>query len=59
VPNKEIKQKVKSGEYALVDLNDEPFKHRGITEVKIERQEESLEPLFNIAGKSGNLLTTY
>ena len=26
VPNKEIKQKVKSGEYALVDLNSTPLK---------------------------------
>ena len=58
VSNKEIKQKVKSGEYKLVDLNDEPFKHKGITEVKIERQEESLEPLVNMAGKAGNLLFT-
>ena len=58
VPNKEIKQKVKSGEYKLVDLNDEPFKHKGITEVKIERQEESLQPLVNIAGRAGNLLFT-
>ena len=58
VPNKEIKQKVKSGEYKLVDLNDEPFKHKGITEVKIERQEESLQPLVNMAGKAGNLLFT-
>lgn len=58
VPNKEIKQKVKSGEYVLVDLNDEPFKHKGITEVKIKRQEESLQPLVNIAGKAGNLLFT-
>ena len=26
VPNKEIKQKVKSGEYKLTDLNAEPFR---------------------------------
>lgn len=46
VTNKELKEKVKSGEYALVDLNP-------------PHQEESLQPLFNIAGKSGNLLTSY
>ena len=47
VPNKEIKQKVKSGEYALVDLNSTPLK------------DNCLKPLINMAGKAGNLITTY
>lgn len=47
VPNKEIKQKVKSGEYALVDLNSTPLK------------DTCLKPLINMAGKAGNLITTY
>ena len=47
VPNKEIKQKVTSGEYALVDLNSTPLK------------DNCLKPLFNMAGKAGNLITTY
>ena len=47
VPNKEIKQKVKSGEYALVDLNSTPLK------------DSCLKPLINMAGKAGNLITTY
>ena len=58
VPNKEIKQKVKSGEYKLVNLNVK-FLDDNLQIRCIKRQEESLEPLFNIAGKSGNLLTTY
>ena len=47
VTNKELKEKVKSGEYKLVDLNSTPLK------------DNCLQPLFNIAGKSGNLLTSY
>ena len=47
VPNKEIKQKVTSGEYALVDLNSTPLK------------DSCLKPLINMAGKAGNLITTY
>jgi len=57
VPNKEIKQKVKSGEYKLVNLNVK-FLDDNLQIRCIKRQEESLEPLFNIAGKSGNLLFT-
>ena len=47
VLNKEIKQKVKSGEYALVELNSTPLK------------DSCLKPLINMAGKAGNLITTY
>ena len=56
VPNKEIKKKVESGEYTLVDLNADPFR----VDIQSEPQQaESLEPLFNMAGNAGNLLKTY
>ena len=56
VPNKEVKKKVASGEYPLVDLNSDPFR----VDIQIEPQQaENLEPLFKMAGASGNLLKTY
>jgi len=56
VPNKEVKKKVASGEYPLVDLNADPFR----VDIQIEPQQaENLEPLFKMAGASGNLLKTY
>lgn len=56
VPNKEVKKKVASGEYPLVDLNSDPFR----VDIQIEPQQaEDLAPLINMAGKAGNLLKTY
>ena len=56
VPNKEVKKKVASGEYSLVDLNADPFR----VDIQIEPQQaEDLAPLINMAGKAGNLLKTY
>ena len=56
VPNKEVKKKVASGGYPLVDLNSDPFR----VDIQIEPQQaENLEPLFKMAGASGNLLKTY
>ena len=53
VLNREVKQKVQSGEYKLVNLNH----NRG--DIKVNQQGESLEPLINFAGKAGNLVTSY
>jgi len=56
VPNIEIKKKVASGEYTLVDLNADPFR----VDIQSEPQQaESLEPLIRMAGNAGNLLKTY
>ena len=56
VTNKEIKKKVASGEYPLVDLNADPFR----VDIQSEPQQaESLEPLIRMAGNAGNLLKTY
>ena len=46
VPNKEVKKKVASGEYPLVDLNSDPFR----VDIQIEPQQaENLAPLINMA----------
>ena len=56
VPNKEIKKKVASGEYPLVDLNTDPFR----VDIQSEPQQaEDLAPLIRMAGNAGNLLKTY
>ena len=56
VPNKEIKNKVASGEYPLVDLNADPFR----IDIQSEPQQaEDLAPLIRMAGNAGNLLKTY
>ena len=56
VPNKEIKKKVASGEYPLVDLNTDPFR----VDIQIEPQQaEDLAPPIRMAGSAGNLLKTY
>jgi len=57
VPNIEIKKKVASGEYPLVDLNSDPF--RVDIQSEPQQQAESLEPLIRMAGNAGNLLKTY
>jgi len=57
VPNIEIKKKVASGEYPLVDLNSDPF--RVDIQSEPQQQAESLAPLIRMAGSAGNLLKTY
>ena len=49
VPCKEIKQKVKSGEYPLVDLNASPF-NQSTTPTELT------EKFIRITGGSGNLI---
>ena len=57
VPTIEIKKKVASGEYPLVDLNSDPF--RVDIQSEPQQQAESLAPLIRMAGSAGNLLKTY
>ena len=58
VPNKEIKQKVKSGEYPLVDLNSDSDRDLVCSANNIYNSNatELTEKFLRVAGGSGNLI---